>query len=129
MKSKLFFLLIPVLIAGVLLCPKSKTPLPKALEGTWITDDTRYQDRFLRLSQASVIFGTGESNIDVYFITNVEPETVGTDAVYNLTFHRAGEGERKLSLVYNDSESTILRFLNQPQILWTKTNRDELSIM
>ena len=104
MKKILIILGIVLVVFGLVNFPKSKTLLPDEMTGIWQSDDARYSDRFLRLTTTTVIFGIGESEIDVYFITDTKIKSKGEDEVVQLSLHRPGEEDIKLSLIHEKHE-------------------------
>jgi len=126
MKKILIILGISLLVFVLVNFPKSKILLPDEMVGTWQSDDTRYADRFFRLSKTTVIFGIGESEIDVYFITDTKIISKGEDDVVQLSLHRPGEEDIRLSLIHENEEEELLRLLNQQNVFWYRISEDEL---
>jgi len=100
--------------------------LPDNIEGRWATEDIRYADRFFRLSKTSVIFGVGETEIDVYFIADTRFVTLGDDEVVELSIHQKGEENTILSLIHKEGEIETLQLLNQPKVVWHRINEYDL---
>jgi len=126
MKKILFLLGLVILVVGIINFPRNKILLPDEIVGTWASDDERYVDRFFRLSKTSVIFGTGDTDIDVYFINDTSFVSLGTDEVVELSIHKAGQENTRLSLIYENDEIESLRFLHQQKVIWYRISEDEL---
>ena len=126
MKKGLIVLGIVVLVFAVVNFPKNKNLPPDQMVGAWKTDDARYADRFFRLTKTSVIFGVGDNEIDVYFISDTKILNQGSDEVVQLSLKRSGGAETQLSLIHNDQEGESLTFLNQPGVSWFRVGEDEL---
>lgn len=105
-----------VILAG---CDHQRSSmLPRQLEGVWTTDDPRYKDRFLELSQAFVIIVTGREDApSVQLIDHVETTQQGSElhlTVYSID-HRSGE-EYTMNLGFKPQNGGELKFSNQSQI-------------
>ncbi|MCK4785867.1 MAG: hypothetical protein KAV87_19075, partial [Desulfobacteraceae bacterium] len=74
-----------VLVLSVLRSKDNKF-LPDDLVGRWTTSAPEYTDRFLELSEVTVIFGTGEDNIDVNFISSVDKRVADGSTLYTIKY-------------------------------------------
>jgi len=112
-----------VLLAVVLL-PRlgSGSGIPAELYGRWITDDARYEDRSLVITDSTVAFYMGADPISVNRIhrTHSEPGEFG-GVQYDIEY-RADGGSQSLSIVYEASPAEILRLKNQPEMEWQKAS-------
>ena len=102
---------------------KNPRVLPKELEGVWSTDDPRYADRILELSQAFVIVVTGNHDAPrVEWIDKVDmsPSTSGTAYKISSTERSAGTAEQ-MTILFNPANGGEIRFPNQKAV-W-KRNR------
>ena len=121
---KLIWIIIGIVIFVALLVffPKKPTPLPDELVGVWTTSQPKYADRYLDLTKATIIFGTGKESIDTNFISNVEKTPHDETILYTVYFHRVGGPEDKVSFYYDAGNGAIIRFKNQKHIEWKKAN-------
>ncbi|MCP4546262.1 MAG: hypothetical protein GY835_07340 [bacterium] len=125
MKIKILLLTIPVLLALAYFMPQPTSLLPEELVGIWVTDDVRYEDRYLKLSVSTVIFGQGETDMDIGFISNVELQELEDERLYTIQYHRTGEEGSSISLIVAPDNSDSLRFRNQRHIVWTRSTAPE----
>ncbi len=131
MKKIVIVLGVSLVVLALINFPTGKTFPPDEMAGTWQSDDARYNDRFFRLTKTTVIFGTGNTDIDVYFITDTKVSIKGSDEVVQLSLHRPGEADIMLSLIHDDNvdieeKEESLRLLNQPKVFWYRVNEEEL---
>jgi hypothetical protein len=111
---------IVALIAFFALLPPKPSPLPDELVGVWKTSDPKYSDRYLDLSKASIIFGTGKETIDANFISNVEKLPGDGAILYTVHFHHLEGPEDKVSFYYAARNDGIIWFKNQGHVVWSK---------
>lgn len=114
-----------VILLTVLVCAgcnhNDSCMLPRQLEGVWTSDDSRYRDRFLELSQVFVIVVTGPRDTPVVsFVDKVESRPMGKDTAFTVysTDHSQG-AHYKLTLQFRPDNGGEIRFKNQPQV-WTR---------
>jgi hypothetical protein len=109
-------------LLAVVLAPRvgSGTGVPVELYGRWTTDDARYADRALVITDSTVAFYLGPDPISVHRIrrTHTEPGASGSIR-YDVEYETEGESQ-SLSLVYEPSPAEIIRFKNQFEMEWTK---------
>lgn len=110
------------LIVSVVFMPTKGASLPDEISGVWTTTDPRYRDRFLELDKATVIFGIGSYNINVYFISEVEKISQGKSILYTIYYHNREGMEDKLSFYYNPVNNGSIRLKNKKHIVWTKSD-------
>jgi len=92
--------------------------LPRQLEGVWTTEDPRYKDRFLELSQAFVIIVAGRDEpFSVQLVDRVETSQQGSQMLLTVysTDHSTGE-QYTMNLRFNPENGGELHFSNQPQV-------------
>lgn len=127
MKKALIALGIVFLVFVVVNFPRTKKLVPDEFVGTWETDDVRYADRFLRMTKTTVIFGVGENEIDVYFVSEAKTRVQGDEEVVQMTLTQSAKIASTLSLVHVKEAGESLRLLNQPGIFWHRVQEDELA--
>jgi hypothetical protein len=120
LKGILILVGIGILVAFFALLPSKPTPLPDELVGVWKTSDPKYADRYLDLTRATIIFGTGKGTIDVNFISNVEKMFQDKAILYTVYFHRSEGEEDNVSFYYDPRNGGIIKFKNQTHIAWMK---------
>ena len=106
-------------------CQRKASPmLPRELEGVWTTDDPRYKDRQLELSQVFVITVTGRQDAPrVEWINRVSTarEGAGLQIAVDATDHSSGTQDH-LKLVFSPANGGEIRFNNQPQV-WRRQEK------
>ncbi|MFO8241074.1 MAG: hypothetical protein R6T90_08755 [Dissulfuribacterales bacterium] len=121
-KFKWIFMAILVVTAILLMhhiYNKDNESLPSDLIGRWITSSPRYTGRFLEFSQIAVIFGIGEDNIDVNFISSVDKRIEAGVIIYTIKYRNQNEIEGSIAFYWYPSENMI-RLKNQRQMIWKK---------
>ena len=108
-----------VLVTVLVLRSKDNQFLPDDLVGRWTTSAPEYTNRFLELSEVTVIFGTGEDNIDVNFISSVDKRVEGGSTLYTIKYHDLKGMEGQVSFYWDPTEE-VIRLKNQKRIIWKK---------
>ena len=88
-----FVALLLVVVSGC-----SREAVPAELIGRWTSDDQRYADRSLEITDQQVIFGTGGGMRMVYRAKGVDQETDPVGTLYQLYYDAPGEVERTLQV-------------------------------
>ncbi len=96
--------------------------LPKEIEGVWSTDDPRYADRFLELSQAFVIVVTGRRDAPrVEWVDKVQTSPSTSGMTYRISStDRSGENGEEMTIFFSAANGGEIRFLNQKAV-WRRT--------
>ncbi len=96
--------------------------LPKEIEGVWTTDDPRYADRFLELSQAFVIVVTGRRDAPrVEWVDKVQTSPSTSRTTYRISStDRSGENGEELTIFFSAANGGEIRFPNQKAV-WRRT--------
>ena len=95
--------------------------LPGELEGIWRCDDTRYRDRFLRLSPSIVALGIGDRQMFVHSIKRAEHQKIDNRTLYTIYYNDKEGLEQKMAFYYDASGEGTLYFKHQPHITWHKS--------
>ena len=95
--------------------------LPDELEGIWRCDDTRYRDRFLRLSPSIVALGIGDRQMFVHTIVRVEHQEMDCRILYTIYYQAKDDFEQKMAFYYDASGEGTIYFKHQPHITWHKS--------
>lgn len=111
-----------IALLAVVLVPRlgSGAGVPAELYGRWMTEDARYAERALLITDSTVAFYMGPDPISVHRIrrTHTEPGEFG-GVQYDIEYKSDGESQ-SISVVYEASPVEILRLKNQPGMEWTK---------
>jgi hypothetical protein len=112
------------LLAGAVItfgCRHARTTtVPEDLLGRWTTTDPRYKGRYFEFTQSGGMrIGTGDDNVDIYTIWNVESEPEDAFTRYTVTYLNSYVQEYKLLFYYDAFDGGIIRFINQ-ELNWTR---------
>jgi hypothetical protein len=117
----LAFALASFLLAG---CERQEDPkVPVELIGVWKTNDPRYRDLFLEITERAVIFSTTEGGLETCWISKIESSNQGKTSAHVIHGARSGQ-HLKFQLYYEASAGGRLRFKNQLQMAWSKVTHD-----
>lgn len=117
---KVSFLLWLILTLVAACAPEKKTSVPDHLIGLWKTAAPKYSGRFFRITAEGIVFGTGEGRSEIHTVVGVkEKKEEGKDA-YIITYLSEEGQEYRLSVYMDPTREGVMRFKNQPGILWTK---------
>ena len=121
MKMKLKWILVAAVVLTAVLVLRSRDNefLPDDLVGRWTTSAPKYTDRFLELNKVTVIFGTGEDNIDVNFISSVDKRVEGGSTLYTIKYRDPKGMDGQVSFYWDPTEE-VIRLKNQKRIIWKK---------
>lgn len=97
------------------------TTIPEKLLGVWTTSNARYKDRFFELTPTSALrLGTGEANVDIYVIWNIESVPQHALTLYTITYLNSSGDEYLFKFRYDPFDSGIITFVNQGEMKWTR---------
>lgn len=92
------------------------------LLGIWVTDDERYQDRYIEFSRETIIFGTGEGSPNIYFIRGVDQERDGSENAYTFECNDSENTEFLFVFHVEEDRNGLIMRLNHPrEVVWKKT--------
>ena len=117
-------LIVLLLLAGLLACGRSHDVLPEEVCGRWITDDPKYVDCYMDISNEHVSFGNQDANLDMYWIVDVKREGQGAEVRYTLTYLDSTEEESTFVFDHLITRAAI-RVTHSPKRIWTR-QRDPL---
>jgi hypothetical protein len=102
-------------------CQKN-IPVPQHLIGVWKTSAPQYEDRYLKITEDSLIFGIGNGEEVSHTIEKINVEQEGGETIY--TFHyKDKEGEKwDLTLIYSPVAGTIK--LKHKNDIWEKVKSE-----
>ena len=123
MRSRHTFLLLAAALAlsgcSVL---REEVVVPEELLGTWGTTDERYAGRTFEFTAGSVIFQTGDGPFDftAHPIQKISIEQNGPITNYDVEYGTIEAGEFSFIFSYLPQDQGMIRFSNQPQMIWTQ---------
>jgi hypothetical protein len=117
--SLLYLVLSLIILISVSACDRIKTP-PPDLVGVWETDAPRYENRYIEITNESLIFGLYDSDNIVNEIKYIKLEKEGL--LSNYTIHYVDpEGEKwTLTLSHDPHNNGTLKLQNRDEV-WFKS--------
>jgi hypothetical protein len=114
--------LLPSLILLTLCLGCTKTPkVPAELNGTWRTEDARYQGKFLQFDESYITTGLGEDVLPkVELITHLEVRREGPGITCVIDARDQKGDTERLTVMYSSQNGGELRLSNPRQVLWKK---------
>jgi len=100
----------------------SSVPIPSAVVGTWSTNDGKYAGRNFWLNQTAVAFQNGEKSdqFSVHDVKRVKARQVADTLFLSVDYEQDGS-PITLSIAYRDMPRPEIRFVNQPDIRWSRS--------
>ncbi len=112
--ARLIFLLLLFVVA----CER-EVVVPQYLIGKWITSAPKYADRYLKISEHTLIYGVGEGKEVSHTIDKIDRKSVDGGIGY-IFYYRDAEGEKaKLTFTYRPDLGGTLQLKNS-QDIWQK---------
>ena len=115
-----FFLLWLILTFAAACASEKGTAVPDRLVGLWKTAAPKYSGRFLRITAESIVLGAGEGRTNIHPIVGVKEKQKEGANLYTISYLNDDGQEYRLSLYMDPTREGVIRFKNQPGILWTK---------
>ncbi len=109
-------------VAFFLFSSEDSVEISDKLFGRWVTDDTKYADRFFELSPTDVTFGIGDDGSAIYTIETIRGVLEDNNAIYTITFTDDEGVEYSQSVHFSKSNDDLLIFKNQNGIEWYQQN-------
>ena len=98
--------------------------VPDGLVGTWQTSVPQYANREFRITKTALVFqnGSEEDSVTAHHIRSVESVPQGNNRLYTIRYTRTVSDLKDIYefSFYNEGLGTIIRFKNQPHIVWRK---------
>lgn len=116
--SIIFCILVTIGIAAYVGTPDHS--VPEVLQGHWISDDPRYEDCFLEISEDYIDIGAHAGKGIFGVVKAVKADTRNDHTIYIITYQDSLGLESILSLRYEPSSEGILRIANQRSISWRR---------
>ena len=118
----MFVLIIWLLSFFVVGCEKTQyISFPKSVEGRWITDNPKYQDRFIELDENAITIGTGGNNTNLFYINKIQ--RIAKKPIDEWVFLcQDNEGDPFEFVMYYDVrlKGSLLTLRNMEKISWYK---------
>ena len=109
-----------VLLTAIYWRPPNKI-VPEQLVGEWRTSNSKYSDRQLDITYASISFTTGNGTVSTGFIKEIKTVQEGARTLYTVVYDLEGT-PNELSFYYEIGKTNVgvIRFKNQQEMTWTK---------
>ena len=112
-----------VLISTLLLCtPEVDVSIGNFL-GVWKSSAPKYKDRFFKISESTITFGTGNGNSKKFIVDRVIKTVEEKKTVYTISYIDVEGTDFKLAFYYTPKNKGVIRFKNQQEIEWTRINQ------
>jgi len=113
-----------VLIAYRLFVPFEPTvskTMPIHLQGTWVTTNVHYSDRYVEINADSITFGSGGVTGKRYRVTGFDQRYEQGGELVNTVYFKDVDGSRLSRQFYFSPENRgQLVFKNQPDVVWVR---------
>ena len=120
MKIKFGVILLNLFFLLLVSCTKT-SPFPTELIGTWFTEEPLYEDRYIEINEAQLIFGTGAGEPNVLFIDKFEKKEQDGFVEWTLYCQNIEGDSLDIVLFYKrGADIEQIRLKNNKQIQWIK---------
>ena len=113
-----------VLIAYRLFVPFEPTvskTMPIHLQGTWITTDLHYSDRYVEIGPDFIVFGTGGVTGKRFAVTGFDQRYRDDGELVNTVYFKDVDGSRySRQFIFTPENRGQLVFANQPGVAWIR---------
>ena len=99
---------------------RKATIVPDELVGVWKTLNAQYADRSFEITQTSIIFSTGDGQIDFYPIAAAEQVREGEALLYTILYLNEARQEYRFTFYFEPSNGGVIRWKNKRDIEWAK---------
>jgi hypothetical protein len=119
--KRLFVLLTIVIIVFAHGCGKKAT-ISDEMIGTWNTTDSNYKETSFELTADKIIFRTLGGEVNANTIKKIKKKKAPDpeETLFTLTYVDLEGQEIIFSFFFSQKNSGMIRFQNQPEIIWTK---------
>jgi hypothetical protein len=98
-------------------------PVPEHLIGEWRTTSAQYEDRYLKITENSLIFGIGDGEAISHHVEGVNVGQENGETMYTIHY-KDMEGERwSLILIYRDVSGGTIKLKND-KVVWEKVKSE-----
>jgi hypothetical protein len=95
--------------------------LPDQLNGFWVTDVPRYQDRFLEFDRVYVFIGVGSPQVPtLQMVDKVEAEPAGKETTYTIYSSDLQGNSYQMTLQFNPLNGGEIQLKSQRGIVWKR---------
>ncbi len=122
MKPKRIFVVLSILfIVFTHGCGKRAT-ITDEMMGTWNTTDSKYKETSFELTADQIIFRTIGGEVNPNTIKKIKKKKVPDteESLFTLTYVNLEGKETIFSFFFSQKNGGVIRFQNQPEIIWTK---------
>lgn len=99
---------------------RKPTAVPDELVGVWKTLNPQYADRSFEITKTSIIFNTGDGQIDSYPIAAAEQAREGKALLYTILYLSETRQEYRFIFYFESSNAGVIRWKNKRDIEWAK---------
>ena len=110
-----------VLMSILLLCSRETVVSIDRFLGVWETTEPKYQNRFLKITESEISFGTGDGSANIFDVDRVIKTEEADQTVYTILYRASQGTEFELAFYYSPENSGVIRLKNQPQMEWTRS--------
>ena len=120
--KSILLVMILILIAFSVQC-KENTVIADDMLGIWKTTSHKYKDTYFELKRNEVCFGTVEGSVNSYIISEIDKKKENADwSLYTIFYRDESLKKSELTFYYSFANDGIIRFKNQPTLVWKKEN-------
>jgi len=126
MKLKILIIVFIILtLLGGYSCKKELIVADELL-GVWVTSDPKYKGCYFEVTEDEIVIKDIEEDVNFFKISKIEAEQdPDEDFITYIITHADLEGRPlELSVLYFPGEEGTIRFKNQPNIVWVKSEAD-----
>ena len=110
------------ILTVICIAPKTEVA-PDYVLGVWKTSQLKYHDRFFEITAATLTFGTGSGNQEIFSIDSVDKVDLKNKTAFTIRYSDAQGTEFNLTFHYAPENGGVSRFKNQQHIEWTRTDK------
>lgn len=100
-------------------CSEPAPPTPVAMQGTWITDDERYENRYIEIRDGEISMGSKQTQPNLFFILKTQSKKIANTMEYTFFCEMISGDKFELSFIFHPDEyDPWLQLKNTPQIQW-----------
>jgi hypothetical protein len=124
MKHKYIIIFLAIFMS-LLACQAGEQTIPSELLGVWETSAPKYKDCFFEIGKGTIIFvnkALPEPSIDSNIISRTEIGSEDEETLYTIYYNKIGEEEYQFSFYYYPQDGCSIRFKNQKDIEWQKSD-------
>ncbi len=113
------FILISLLLQS---CEKDNSvAFPSSLKGTWVTDELKYQERYIDIDELAITLGTGKGTANTFLIDTIKKNIKNPmDEWIFLCQDREGTAIEFVIWHNSDHDGNLLYLRNMKKIKWRK---------